>query len=62
MNYECFVCGTVIPDGKEVCPKCGYSFTAGEDLEDILSIDKLENKEINKVNKPSFWAQLSEDA
>ena len=59
ISYECFACGAVISEDEEVCPKCGYSFTAGEDLEDILPIEKI--IEVNKVDKSSFWTQLSEE-
>lgn len=61
IGYECFACGAVISEDEEVCPKCGYSFTAGEDLEDILPLDKIKEKDINKVDKSSFWTQLSEE-
>ena len=29
---KCFNCNTVIPEGTDICPKCGQQITIGEEL------------------------------
>ena len=59
-NY-CFMCDNEISVDCEVCPNCGYSFTAGEEMLDNVEYSNGQIVKVDSKDKSKFWTQLSEE-